>query len=90
MELYNTENQRSRERGKPYSLGANGYKPQTLKGQRQDGAPGASSVRKVACAGVEKPTKGAGRARGMNTWYPNKGIAASGDSGESQRSTKSE
>lgn len=86
MELYNTENQKSRERGKPYSLAADGIKPKALTGQRQDGAPGASSVRKTSISEVCKPSKSAGRARGVNTWYPNRGIPASGDSGTSQRS----
>jgi len=94
MEHYNTENQRSRERGQTVpSLKPDGYKVKALTGQRQDGAPGASSVHKTATGTFKelgKPTKGAGRARGVNCWYPNKGIAASGDSGESQRSSKSE
>lgn len=85
MELYNTEYQHSRERGKPYNLKPDGIKATTLTGQRQDGAPGASSVRKTATSGKITVTAGAGRARGVNTWYPNKGIIASADSGESQR-----
>jgi hypothetical protein len=86
MERYNTEYQRSRERGETVpKLVGGGYKVKALTGQQQHGAPGASSVRKTATSGEIKPTAGAGRARGVNIWYGNKGIAAGADSGESQR-----
>ena len=37
-----------------------------------------------------RPPGGAGRARGVNIWYPNIGIDASGDSGDSQDSDETE
>lgn len=99
MERYNTENQRSRERGECipsnlYSKKSNSPETRAALASHNSAPYGrsrsADSSRSYATPGAPTITKGAGRARGVNIWFPNKGIAASGDSGESQRSSKEE
>lgn len=98
MQRYNTENQRSRERCEtvPSNLYAKKSNPAHVTAAiKASTAPygrtrPADSSRSCTTAGRYDPQKGQGRARGMNIWYPNKGIAASGDSGESQRSSREE
>lgn len=100
MERYNKEWQRSRERGETIPSNLYGKKresPLVKAACASDNSapygrnrPAASSRSNRPGGTAASPNKGAGRARGMNTWFPNKGIDASGDSGESQRSSKEE